>query len=204
VRYDVTDTVDNLGNDVWGYALIEEEPFYTTNTDNPDQDQEWWFSIIYHIDEFMFASTAGNFSGNSGFLNFYGCVNCNLEKTYLPAQFVSTSDAWARFNGDSDTWDNVATGIWFYNGDERVDWIDVDTYLVLPEEIGICTYMFFSPYIEDGEWYVGWGLWDFEEGDDADYLTLTRSTQPVPEPATIFLLVSGLIGIGRFRKKFRN
>jgi hypothetical protein len=54
--------------------------------------------------------------------------------------------------------------------------------------------------------YSGWG-WNDEGaiGNITGYIAESSATAPVPEPATIFLLGSGLIGLaGIARKKFNN
>lgn len=177
VKYDVTGTVDFLGNEVWGYAFIEEQPSFSLP---PPAG-----FIQYTVNEFYFASIAGSYSGSGGYLSFW----------IVPFEppYVSEGDADVIFG----SWFNDMDGACF-NG---VDPYDIDSYLVLPESITICPYPGFECHDPvTGEWI--WGITNNREGETYCQVTLTRSTQPVPEPATMLLLGSGLIGFAGLRKRF--
>jgi hypothetical protein len=55
-----------------------------------------------------------------------------------------------------------------------------------------------------GTWTVAAHVQSIGEGEDSGWMAGNPSSVPVPEPATMFLLGSGLVGLAGFRRKFRK
>ena len=95
-----------------------------------------------------------------------------------------------------------------WNGLHNLAWsLDAGTYWVsfevrlLQEYIGCMPFYAPNPLSNEARWDGGRKIW--READDMD-IGVRIEGDPVPEPATMLLLGSGLAGLGIFRKKIRR
>ena len=141
--------------------------------------------FCYLIPEFSLKIHGVSFSGRvSTWETPYGPSHLFLEPM---AGYDDPSPMWGlRGIGDWSVWDGFA--FFFYNEDKTPYPYTMTTYSQLAPAIWLVGYPFFGdPYIPD------YGIVD---------IWLTRV--PVPEPSTVFLLVSGLTGFFVFQKKLRR
>ena len=169
IRYDVVGGVDNYGNDFCGYVDIEEEVVIISE-----------YQIKYDIVEFKFTSEAGVFIGHSGSLHWSG----------PEPGTISASAGTGAFGDNGVIWDNDQCGVWFDAGEGLHNFVPIEQYMTLPQDI-VISWPWLWPHLE-------WGPLD------NSFFYLSRSTQPVPEPATMLLLSSGLLGLAAFRRKLRK
>jgi len=139
--------------------------------------------IAYDIAEFKFTSEAGVFIGHSGRLTLL--AGPELE-------FISTSVGTASFSDGDTGWNNNMCGVWFDVPFEQspLEWpgfVPIEQYMTLPQDIAI-----YWPNL----WPQEWG--------PLGMLYLSRSAQPVHEPATMLLVSSGLLSLAVFRGKIRK
>lgn len=170
VKYNLLYGLDNYGDVVNGYVMIDEVPSGC---------------ISYSILEFSFYNENGRFEGNRGQFNFWNLPPSSND-------YISTTDADASFTGNNGSiWTNDATGIWWLDNEGNVLDGLITTYSSLSNYIKFCTAS------------MGYGSdWSFYNGDEGYALLQRQPSQPVPEPSTMILLVSGLLSALFLRKKF--
>jgi hypothetical protein len=180
VRYDLISGSDNLGNPFSGFMFVNDTPIIT-----PYYDNQEWFSIQYEIGGFKFVSEGGRNIGHEGFLSL---------PPGNPDYYVGWGIAVAHFVGDY-YWSNSGNPIWF--GDDMDD--------VINYEIGAQSYyLSLHEYIR----IISLGCMETPEQrgplGDGPFIWQRHDQEPVPEPATILLLASGLVGLVGMRKRFRK
>lgn len=139
------------------------------------------FRVNYTITDFLFQSAAGICYG-SGNLDLW-TVSPGMSGILLSPSYIENYIG----KNNWQNWHNGHTGVFF---DEIKQY---DDYTVLPGNIIIL-----------GWWFGSMPGQDYWGPDGRCDLTLTRSAAPVPEPATILLLGSGLFGLAGIRKKMKR
>lgn len=173
IMYEITSATDPYGNALSGFVNIEETvSILGSSTDI--------YGLQYEVTGFELASDAISFSGNDG----------NLRFPVWESEVI-IGMAFAIFHGSDDSfWHNDGTGIIFSNNDDPPNSLptSIEYYSVLPDYIAICA--------TD----VWWGT-EFTSLP-SNTITLSKSaTAPVPEPATLMLVGTGLICLAGFGRK---
>ncbi len=183
IRYDITGGGDTEGYSFTGYVDIDSVWYY--NGEPYGNLEEPGRRLYYNISEYLFATEAGNCYGYTGYLGLEhvsGASTAHFDHSNIE-NYVGKDNFQYWYNG--------STGVWFdqVNNDYR-DWVQ---YTFLPEIIYICPDLMRSAFDVTGEY------WGPATGGIENLIRLTRSFQPVPEPSTLFLIVTGMILLFRMR-----
>lgn len=121
----------------------------------------------------------------------------HLLDTLLPNGTEFVSDLW-RFYDNQQSGDNFGSnGILLTTYSDFTDLVPEDySYDFTGQQI-----MTLEQYTSDGQFFLGFDP-DCHYYNDGFQLTI--ETSPVPEPTTMLLLGSGLVGLAGFRRKFRK
>lgn len=124
-------------------------------------------------------------------------INDAAEETWLRSTFGTSTRYWIGFN------DAALEGTWVWSGSDPVTythWNTGEPNNAMPPPIG-----------EDYavlNWNTSTGAWNDWDHQRADYFNISGvaefTSNPVPEPATMLLLGSCLIGLAGFRRKFKK
>jgi hypothetical protein len=185
IRYDIMGGIDSEGYNFSGYVDIDSVWYY--NGEPYGDLSQPGRRLYYYITDFQFISDAGKCYGNTGYLgldNYSGESTAHFDNCYIE-NYVGKDNSLHWYNG--------STGVWFNEIDN--EYHEYSYYTIIPDKIYI-----YPSYLMRGGVDTYWGP---ALGSSNTLLELTKSPQPVPEPASLLLLGSGLLGFG-LRKKLER
>jgi len=199
---------------------------YLNNNGNPYWDRSSWDGSNKNIGHCLTSNTCGSYSTPPGAIPYWGMDDGAADPSfyfknpalYSTASFKLEIAGNAAFNSfgyynksDPGTLHTIFAGVdtpgvpdvnFSPTGDYGF-YIKVNGEFFTTEDGGAPGFQHFAVFSEGSSYWIG--MEDFHGGSDFDYNDIVVKITPVPEPATMLLLGSGLIGLaGYARKRFKK